>query len=239
MNKLLKNKEIIISKWISKIETDIDEIEIKTFFSQILNSIEDDTNTDKIIHETVTNLSKYELSINEIANMVLKLIDVLEEEKLSCEEKNIYIKKIYSLTFDMFKEFDGTQKDTLKKQIDIIKSMDIPILRLDDDTILIPLIGFLDSQKAFELIRKILTTIKEKNTLKVIVDIEGIPIIDTEVANQFLRLHRAIKIIGAKFMLSGITPAVAETLVHLEIDLPIKTKANLQLAIEAFRSNEI
>ena len=239
MNKLLENKEIILSKWISKIETDIDEIEIKTFFSQILNSIENNENTDKIIHETVTNLSKYELSINEIANMVLKLIDVLEEEKLSCEEKNIYIKKIYSLTFDMFIEFEHTEKDTISKQMDIIKSMDIPILRLDDDTLLIPLIGFLDSQKAFELIRKVLTTIKEKNTLKVIIDIEGIPIIDTEVANQFLRLHRAIKIIGAKLILSGITPAVAETLVHLEIDLPIQTRANLQLAIEAFGNNEI
>jgi len=239
MNKLLENKEIILSKWISKIETDIDEIEIKTFFSQILNSIENNENTDKIIHETVANLSKYELSINEIANMVLKLIDVLEEEKLSCEEKNIYIKKIYSLTFDMFIEFEHTEKDTISKQMDIIKSMDIPILRLDDDTLLIPLIGFLDSQKAFELIRKVLTTIKEKNTLKVIIDIEGIPIIDTEVANQFLRLHRAIKIIGAKLILSGITPAVAETLVHLEIDLPIQTRANLQLAIEAFGNNEI
>jgi len=239
MNKLLENKEIILSKWISKIETDIDEIEIKTFFSQILNSIENDTNTDKILHETVTNLSKYELSINEIANMVLKLIDVLEEEKLSCEEKNIYIKKIYSLTFDMFIEFEHTEKDTISKQMDIIKSMDIPILRLDDDTLLIPLIGFLDSQKAFELIRKVLTTIKEKNTLKVIIDIEGIPIIDTEVANQFLRLHRAIKIIGAKLILSGITPAVAETLVHLEIDLPITTRADLKLAIEAFGNNEI
>jgi len=239
MNKLLENKEVILSKWISKIDTDIDEIEIKTFFSQILNSVENDENTDKIIHDAVTNLSKYELSINEIANIVLKLIDVLEEEKLSCEEKNIYIKKIYSLTFNMFIEFENTEKGTINKQIDIIKSMDIPVLRLNDDTILIPLIGFLDSQKAFELIRKILTTIKEKNTLKVIVDIEGIPIIDTEIANQFLRLHRAIKIIGAKFILSGITPAVAETLVHLEIDLPITTRANLQLAIEAFRNNEI
>jgi len=239
MNKLLENKEIIISKWISKIETDIDEIEIKTFFFQILNSIENDKNIDKIIHDAVTNLSKYELSINEIANMVLKLIDVLEEEKLTCEEKNIYIKKIYSLTFDIFREFENTKKDTLNKQIDIIKNMNIPILRLDDDTILIPLIGFLDSQKAFELIRKVLITIKENSTLKVIIDIEGIPIIDTEVANQFLKLHRAIKIIGAKLILSGITPAVAETLVHLEIDLPIQTKANLQLAIEAFRNNEI
>jgi len=117
--------------------------------------------------------------------------------------------------------------------------MDIPILRLDDDTILIPLIGFLDSQKAFDLIKKILTTIKEKNTLKVIVDIEGIPVIDTEIANQFLRLHRAIKIIGAQLIMSGITPAVAETLVHLEIDLPIKTRADLKLAIEAFKNNEV
>ena len=239
MNKLLENKEIIISKWISKIETDIDEIEIKTFFFQILNSIENDKNIDKIIHDAITNLSKYEVSINEITNMVLKLIDVLEEEKLSCEEKNIYIKKIYSLTFDIFREFENTKKDTLNKQIDIIKNMNIPILRLDDDTILIPLIGFLDSQKAFELIRKVLVTIKENSTLKVIIDIEGIPIIDTEVASQFLKLHRAIKIIGAKLILSGITPAVAETLVHLEIDLPIQTKANLQLAIEAFRNNEI
>jgi len=239
MNKLLENKEIIISKWVSKIDTDIDEIEVKTFFSQILNSIENDESTDKIILDAVANLSKYELSINEIAKMVLKLVDVLEEEKLSCEEKNIYIKKIYSLTFDMFVEFENTEKDTISKQIDTIKSMDIPILKLDNDTILIPLIGFLDSQKAFDLIRKILTTIKEKNTLKVIVDIEGIPIIDTEIANQFLRLHRAIKIIGAELIISGITPAVAETLVHLEIDLPITTRADLKLAIEAFRNNEI
>ena len=239
MNKLLENKEIIISKWVSKIDTDIDEIEVKTFFSQILNSIENDESTDKIILDAVANLNKYELSINEIAKMVLKLVDVLEEEKLSCEEKNIYIKKIYSLTFDMFVEFENTEKDTISKQIDTIKSMDIPILKLDNDTILIPLIGFLDSQKAFDLIRKILTTIKEKNTLKVIVDIEGIPIIDTEIANQFLRLHRAIKIIGAELIISGITPAVAETLVHLEIDLPITTRADLKLAIEAFRNNEI
>ncbi len=239
MNKLLENKEIIISKWVSKIDTDIDEIEVKTFFSQILNSIENDESTDKIILDAVANLSKYELSINEIAKMVLKLVDVLEEEKLSCEEKNIYIKKIYSLTFDMFVEFENTEKDTISKQIDTIKSMDIPILKLDNDTILIPLIGFLDSQKAFDLIRKILTTIKEKNTLKVIVDIEGIPIIDTEIANQFLRLHRAIKIIGAELIISGITPAVAETLVHLEIDLPITTRADLKLAIETFRNNEI
>ena len=81
--------------------------------------------------------------------------------------------------------------------------------------------------------------IRKDKTLKVIVDIEGIPVIDTEVAHQFLRLYRGIKAIGAKLVMSGITPAVAETMVHLEIDLPIPTRATLELAIEAFKDEEI
>jgi len=239
MNKLIKNKEVVLSKWLSKIDSDIDEIEFQTSFSKILDVIEDNNSKKDLINELVDNLHKYEITPKEVANIVLKLIDVLDEENFNCDEKNNYIKKIYELAFNVFEEFEVIQKDVVNKQLDIIKNMEVPILRLDDDTILIPLIGFLDSQKAFDLIRKILTTIKEKNTLKVIVDIEGIPVIDTEIANQFLRLHRAIKIIGAKLIISGITPAVAETLVHLEIDLPIKTRANLKLAIETFRNNEI
>ena len=117
--------------------------------------------------------------------------------------------------------------------------MDIPILKMDSDTILVPLIGFLDSEKSMTLVRKILQTIRKEETLKVILDIEGIPVIDTEVANQFLKLYRAVKIIGAKLIISGITPAVAETMVHLDIDLPILTKANLELAIKAFRDEKI
>jgi len=226
------NKEEILIKWIESINTEIDEIELKTYFSKILDNIDNDEIKKDIIKEMVDNFSKYEISPNEIANMIIKLADILDE--------NIeMIKKVYMLAFDIYEEFNVIQKEMINKQIETIKSMDIPILRLDDDTILIPLIGFIDSQKAFDLIRKILTTIKEKNTLKVIVDIEGIPVIDTEIANQFLRLHRAIKIIGAKLIISGITPAVAETLVHLEIDLPIKTRADLKLAIEAFKNNEV
>ena len=233
------NKEEIVSKWIESIKSEIDEIEFKTYFVRILDSMEDENVQKEVIKEMVDNLCKYEMSPNEIAQMIIKLIDIIEENEDNYEILNNYIKKIYALAFNVFEEFEIIQKDVINKQIETIKSMDIPILRIDNDTILIPLIGFIDSQKAFDLIRKILTTIKEKNTLKVIVDIEGIPVIDTEIANQFLRLHRAIKIIGAELIISGITPAVAETLVHLEIDLPIKTRADLKLAIEAFRNNEI
>jgi len=233
------NKEQIITKWLGMISIDIDEIEFKTYFSKLLDNLDDETTQKEIVKEMVDSFSKYEISPKEIAQMIIKLCDVLEDSEDSCEEKNRYIKKIYLLAFSVFEEFEIIQKEMISKQIETIKSMDIPILRIDDETILIPLIGFIDSQKAFDLIRKILTTIKEKNTLKVIVDIEGIPIIDTEIANQFLRLHRAIKIIGAKLIISGITPPVAETLVHLEIDLPITTRADLKLAIEAFRNNEI
>ena len=117
--------------------------------------------------------------------------------------------------------------------------MEIPILQLDSNTILVPLIGFIDSQKALNLMRKVLEKIRRDKTLNVIVDIEGIPVIDTEVAHQFLRLYRGVKAIGAKLVMSGITPAVAETMVHLEIDLPIPTRATLELAIKAFKDEEI
>jgi len=226
------NKEEIVSKWVDSIETEIDEIEFKTYFAKIIDNFNDENIQKEIIKDMVDNLSKYEISPKEIAEMIIKLADILDE---NCED----IKKVYRLAFNVYDEFEIIQKEMINKQIETIKSMDIPILTIDDDTILVPLIGFIDSQKAFDLIRKILTTIKEKNTLKVIVDIEGIPVIDTEIANQFLRLHRAIKIIGAELIMSGITPAVAETLVHLEIDLPIKTRADLKLAIEAFRNNEV
>jgi len=98
MNKMIKNKEVILSKWLSKINSDIDEIEFQTSFSKILDVIEDEntSNVEKLIEEMVENLSKYEISPKEVANIVLNLIDVLDEDESDCESKNAYIKKIYS-----------------------------------------------------------------------------------------------------------------------------------------------
>ncbi len=228
------NKEQILEKWVSSSNLDLEEVEIRLQYAKLLEIIlktMENENTDTLIEDFVENITKYEITPKEIVESLMNLIDILEDNK--------YIKSIYAVGFKVYEEFNNTKNRLIQKQIETIKQMDIPILKMDSDTILVPLIGFLDSEKSITLIRKILQTIRKEETLKVILDIEGIPVIDTEVANQFLKLYRAIKIIGAKLIISGITPVVAETMVHLDIDLPIPTRANLELAIKAFRDEEI
>jgi rsbT co-antagonist protein RsbR len=230
------NKEQILEEWIKNSNLEIDEIEIRVQYSKLLEVIfksAENENLEPILKEVIETFSKYEISPKKIADSLEILIDILKEEDIAL------IRRIYSVALEIYELFEEEQNNIIEKQLKTIKQMDIPILTLDSNTLLIPLIGFLDSEKAMMLIKHTLQTIRDKGTLKVIIDIEGIPVIDTEVANQFLKLYRAIKIIGAKLIISGITPAVAETMVHLDIDLPITTKASLELAIKEFENEEI
>ena len=230
------NKEQILEEWIKNSNLEIDEIEMRVQYSKLLEVIfksAENENLEPILKEVIETFSKYEISPKKIADSLEILIDILKEEDIAL------IRRIYSVALEIYELFEEEQNNIIEKQLKTIKQMDIPILTLDSNTLLIPLIGFLDSEKAMMLIKHTLQTIRDKGTLKVIIDIEGIPVIDTEVANQFLKLYRAIKIIGAKLIISGITPAVAETMVHLDIDLPITTKASLELAIKEFENEEI
>jgi rsbT co-antagonist protein RsbR len=230
------NKKQILEEWIKNSNLEIDEIEIRVQYSKLLEVIfksAENENLEPILKEVIETFSKYEISPKKIADSLEILIDILKEEDIAL------IRRIYSVALEIYELFEEEQNNIIEKQLKTIKQMDIPILTLDSNTLLIPLIGFLDSEKAMMLIKHTLQTIRDKGTLKVIIDIEGIPVIDTEVANQFLKLYRAIKIIGAKLIISGITPAVAETMVHLDIDLPITTKASLELAIKEFENEEI
>ena len=231
------NQEQILDKWVENSNLEIEEVEIRLQYAKLIEiilKIFASEEVNDLIEEFVETIAKYEISPKEIVESLKILIDIVEKN-----DKDNYYKIIYDLGYKIYEEYGEIKNKLIEKQLETIKHMDIPILKMDSNTILIPLIGFLDSEKSMSLIRKTLETIRKEQTLKVIVDIEGIPVIDTEVANQFLKLYRAIKIIGAKLIISGITPAVAETMVHLDIDLPIETKASLELAIKAFRDEKI
>jgi rsbT co-antagonist protein RsbR len=240
-NEIIKKREEILTNWVKMVDFDIDEVEIKYQFSKLFDAIVNMLEGEAVenIEDFVEDMSKYEIPPKDITEALISLLDLLEKENLNEAEILKLNKIVYSLAIKVYEEFEKNKLKIMATQLETIKKMEIPILQLDSNTILVPLIGFIDSQKALNLMRKVLEKIRKDKTLKVIVDIEGIPVIDTEVAHQFLRLYRGIKAIGAKLVMSGITPAVAETMVHLEIDLPIPTRATLELAIEAFKDEEI
>ena len=107
--------------------------------------------------------------------------------------------------------------------------MELPILQINDDITLVPLIGILDSVKSQRLMESLLHSIKD-NTIKIaIIDIEGIAIVDSAVAAHLIKITKATKLLGCQTILSGISPEIAHTMVNLGIDLSdITTTASLK-----------
>lgn len=103
-----------------------------------------------------------------------------------------------------------------------------PVVKLWDGILALPLIGTLDSARTQVVMESLLSAIVETNSQIAIIDITGVPTVDTLVAQHLIKTITAARLMGADCYLSGIRPAIAQTMVHLGIDLvDVQTKAKL------------
>jgi rsbT co-antagonist protein RsbR len=113
-----------------------------------------------------------------------------------------------------------------------LRELSTPIIPLTDDLVVMPLIGTIDSNRAQQVIETLLVGVATSRATTAILDITGVPIVDTQVANALLRAAQAVKLLGARVVLTGIRPEIAQTLVGLGLDLNgIVTRATLQSGI--------
>ncbi len=131
------------------------------------------------------------------------------------------------------------QKTILQQQEDLLE-LSSPVTKVWDNILILPVIGTLDSQRTQIMMENLLHKIVETGCSMAILDITGVPTVDTQVANHLLKTVTAARLLGADCIISGISPAIAQTIVHLGINLSaIKTKATLQDAmIFAMKKNE-
>jgi len=94
-----------------------------------------------------------------------------------------------------------------------------PINTLWKDVLFLPIIGLVDSLRAQDIMDVMLEAIDNSNARFVILDIKGVVSVDSAVANHLIKVTKATKLLGCETILSGISPAVAQSLVHLGIDL--------------------
>jgi rsbT co-antagonist protein RsbR len=114
-----------------------------------------------------------------------------------------------------------------------IRELSTPILPLYEGILVSPLVGAIDSFRAGQMMERLLTAIAEQQADIVILDITGVPVIDTAVANYLLQTARAAQLIGAHVILVGIGPEIAQTMVQLGVDVSrIEVRATLQSGIE-------
>ena len=131
------------------------------------------------------------------------------------------------------------QKTILQQQEDLLE-LSSPVSKVWDNILILPVIGTLDSQRTQVMMENLLQKIVDTGCTISILDITGVPTVDTQVANHLLKTVTAARLLGAECIISGISPAIAQTIVHLGIDLSsIRTKATLQDAmIFAMKQNK-
>ena len=120
------------------------------------------------------------------------------------------------------------REQTIARQQEEMLELSTPVVKLWDGILALPLIGTLDSSRTQVVMESLLSAIVETNSQIAIIDITGVPTVDTLVAQHLIKTITAARLMGADCYLSGIRPAIAQTIVHLGIDLvDIQTKAKL------------
>ena len=129
-------------------------------------------------------------------------------------------------------EREALQQQIIHAQQDRLRELSTPLIPISDNVMIMPLIGTIDSQRAQLVLERLLEGVAQHQADLVILDITGVTVVDTQVAQALIRAAQAVKLLGAQVMLTGIQPPIAQTLVHLGIDLRgIMTHGTLQAGI--------
>ena len=113
-----------------------------------------------------------------------------------------------------------------------VQELSTPILELWEDVLALPVIGVVDSRRSAEMMERLLDEIVRSQSRFVIIDLTGVEVIDTSTADHFMKLVKAVGLIGARCVLTGIRPAVAQTLVDLDVNFgTLETLRNLKYGL--------
>lgn len=124
------------------------------------------------------------------------------------------------------------QEQVIAAQRAALRELSAPLLPISDHVVILPLIGSVDTQRAQQIMETLLDGVATYRADIAILDITGVAVVDTQVANALLHTAQAVQLLGAQVVLTGIGPAMAQTLVHLGADLSgIVTRGTLQSGI--------
>ncbi|AUX26471.1 anti-anti-sigma factor [Sorangium cellulosum] len=122
--------------------------------------------------------------------------------------------------------------ELIERQQEVIRSLSAPIIEVWDGVLTLPMVGVVDSQRAAEVMDSLLAAIVDKQARFAILDLTGVELVDTKTASYLIELVRAIRLLGAEGVITGIRPNVAQTMVALGLDLSgIATRGNLRAGL--------
>ena len=195
----------------------------------------------ELLHEISASRARQGFSPTEVAAFVLSLklplFGAIRREQSKDQDK--LFDTIWSATelLDRLalittEAFMAAREELITRQQQELLELSTPVVKLWDGILALPIIGTLDSARTQVVMENLLQTIVATNSKYAIIDITGVPTVDTLVAQHLLKTITAARLMGAECIISGVRPQIAQTIVHLGINLEdVMTKAKLSDAL--------
>jgi rsbT co-antagonist protein RsbR len=162
------------------------------------------------------------------------LLELLEEQggDTTLRDYVAFSRLVDELGLFTFESFVRTRESLIADQAEQLLELSTPVVKLWEGVVAVPLVGTLDSARAQVVMERLLQTLVDTGSPYAIIDITGVPAVDTQVAQHILKTVVAARLMGADCIISGIRPQIAQTIVALGIEFgDIATKASLADAL--------
>lgn len=155
---------------------------------------------------------------------------------------------LYTGINDMIRSLEGEHRRSsayaadLEEKLSVIDAqrsaiteLSTPIIEVWEGVVCLPVVGVIDSVRSAEMTEALLETIVARKARCAVIDITAIHVMDTATADYFLRMARAVRLLGAECLLTGVNPSIAQTIVHMGVELgDIRTYRDLRSALASF-----
>ena len=170
-------------------------------------------------------LNHVELDGEEYASAVVRDITERKEQREKIDEQSKLIEELREA------------HETIAEQSEALMELSTPVVKVWDEVILLPLIGMLDTERSQQMIERMLHSITAEDAKVAILDVTGVPVMDTSVARHLLQAVDSARVLGSQVIITGISPNAAQTLATLGVDFSrIATRGSLRAGVsEAFR----
>jgi rsbT co-antagonist protein RsbR len=254
---LQNHQETLLAAWTKNLldsirrEDLISDKELKVQATELLNSIISSARSGKVhdvsgpewkstremLREIAVSRAKQGFSSSETATFVLSLKQPIFSVVRSqfAKDPDAQHEEIWAATTLLDKlallatdEYIAAKEQMISRQQEELLELSTPVVKLWDGILALPMIGTLDSARTQVVMESLLQAIVETNSKVAIIDITGVPTVDTLVAQHLIKTITAARLMGAECIISGVRPQIAQTIVHLGINLTdVITKAKL------------
>ncbi|RBP87981.1 rsbT co-antagonist protein RsbR [Cytobacillus firmus] len=256
LNYIQNNKDSIFNEWLDATKENADERVTKVVSDQVFIGTSREF-IDLIISNIKSSNEEFTSKLSDFSEKIVRLgwplsfvtkglqtfgkivFEDMQETGIVTQENQM--KVIYEfdswmtpMVNEVVNMYSSTWERTVSLQKIALQELSAPLIPVFEGITVMPLVGTIDTERAKQIMENLLNGVVKHRSEVVLIDITGVPVVDTMVAHHIIQAADAVRLVGAKCMLVGIRPEIAQTIVNLGIDLnQFTTKNTLKKGVEA------